>query len=119
MSDTTYFFILYCVGYFNVSIPDLQLGVTSQMTITVKPPPRTNVVLTMYGNNLVFVPPSVTFLPGVDVVRVDVTPIIQRFVIRYLDHFFCQDLDLPKWKLIFCLFTVMRNGIFHSKSTIW
>jgi hypothetical protein len=64
-------------GYFNVSIPELRLGVTSQMTVTVHPPPRTNVILTIFGNNLVFVPPSVTFLPEIVTVRIDVTPIIQ------------------------------------------
>jgi hypothetical protein len=47
------------------------------MNVTVAPPPRTNVVLTLYGNNLLFVPPSITFLPGIDTLTIDVTPIIQ------------------------------------------
>jgi hypothetical protein len=59
-------------------MPNLQLGVTSVINVTISTPPRSNVVLTFLGNNLVFEPASITFLPDIDTtISLQVTPQIQ------------------------------------------
>jgi hypothetical protein len=66
-------------GYFNISIPTLRLGVTSVMNVTISTPPRSNVVLTFLGNNLLFEPASITFLPhSQTTISLQVTPQIQN-----------------------------------------
>ncbi len=53
------------VGTFKVSFSQLAIGEAGKVTISVTTPPRSDVVLTLVGNNLNFDPPYVTFTHSV------------------------------------------------------
>jgi len=60
---------------FVVTFPHLQIGQTSTLTISTTAPPRSDVVLTLIGNNLNFNPPNLLFTKSNTVATVAVTPV--------------------------------------------
>jgi hypothetical protein len=64
---------------FSVHFNSLKLGSTSNVVINVTVAPRSDVVLTLIGNNLNFNPPYVTFNPNVTSVTITATPVHSDF----------------------------------------
>jgi hypothetical protein len=60
---------------FEVNFPHLQIGLTSTLTISVTAPPRSDVVLTLFGNNLNFNPTYALFTAKTTTVQISVTPV--------------------------------------------
>jgi hypothetical protein len=60
---------------FIVSFPHLQIGQTSTLTIKTTAPPRSDVVLTLIGNNLNFNPPNILFTKSRTEASISVTPV--------------------------------------------
>jgi len=60
---------------FIVSFPHLQIGQTSTLTISTTAPPRSDVVLTLIGNNLNFNPPNLLFTKSSTVATTQVSPV--------------------------------------------
>jgi len=62
-------------GNFAVTYSHLTIGAAGSVTITVSPPPRSNVLLTPVGNNLNFFPSTATFTPSISSVTLQVSAV--------------------------------------------